>query len=224
MKTHGSVKLTGLVDAAPGDMLLRARQFRDDMRTRRTIRDFSTRPVAKEVIEACIETAGTAPSGANHQPWHFAAIGTPDLKQRIREAAEKEERAFYAEKAGSEWLSALAPLGTDPEKPFLEIAPWLIAVFAQKKGGLDNDGRQKNYYVSESVGIATGLLIAALHRSGLAALTHTPNPMGFLNEICRRPSHERAFLLLVTGHPAAHATVPKHALIKKPLSAILSWL
>ncbi|MBI1212128.1 MAG: nitroreductase family protein [Alphaproteobacteria bacterium] len=205
-------------------MVLRARQFRDFMKSRRTIRDFSDRPVPREAIEACIEAAATAPSGANHQPWHFAVIGSPDLKHRIREAAEKEERAFYAEKAGTEWLAALEPLGTDPEKPFLDIAPWLIAIFGQKKGGIENDGQQKNYYVTESVGIATGLLIAALHSAGLATLTHTPNPMGFLNEICGRPKSERAFVLLVVGYPAEGATVPKHALRKKPLSAISSWL
>lgn len=224
MKQHDKVPLTGFADVASDEMVLRARQFRDFMKSRRTIRDFSDRPVPREAIEACIEAAATAPSGANHQPWHFAVIGSPDLKHRIREAAEKEERAFYAEKAGTEWLAALEPLGTDPEKPFLDIAPWLIAIFGQKKGGIENDGQQKNYYVTESVGIATGLLIAALHSAGLATLTHTPNPMGFLNEICGRPKSERAFVLLVVGYPAEGATVPKHALRKKPLSAISSWL
>jgi iodotyrosine deiodinase len=224
LKQHDKVPLTGFADVAPDEMAFRARQFRDRMKSRRTIRDFRDRPVPREVIEACIEAAATAPSGANHQPWHFAVIGSPDLKHRIREAAEKEERAFYAEKAGTEWLAALEPLGTDPEKPFLDIAPWLIAIFGQKKGGIENDGQQKNYYVAESVGIATGLLIAALHSAGLATLTHTPNPMGFLNEICGRPKSERAFLLLVVGYPAEDATVPKHALRKKPLSAISSWL
>ena len=224
MKPHATAPLTDFILREPDEMIERARQFRDQMRRRRTLRYFSDRPVARELIEACIETAASAPSGANQQPWHFAIIGDPAIKRQIRVAAEAEERAFYASKAASAWLAALEPLGTDPDKPFLETAPWLIAIFAQKKGGLANDGEEKNYYVMESVGIATGFLIAALHHAGLATLTHTPNPMNFLSQVCNRPAHEKPFLLLVAGFPADDASVPVHALKKKPLSAISSWL
>lgn len=204
--------------------LARARAFRDRQKLRRTCRSFSAEPVSRAIIETAIEAAGNAPSGANHQPWHFAAISSPEVKRAIRDAAEAEERAFYAGRAGDEWLEALAPLGTDDAKPFLETAPWLIVVFAQRKGGIEEDGQSQNYYVAESVSIACGLLIAALTEAGLATLTHTPSPMGFLRKICGRPAWEKPVMIVVAGHPAADATVPAHALRKKPLATIASWL
>lgn len=205
-------------------MVARAREFHADIRRRRTVRDFSDRPVPCEVIEACLLAAGTAPSGANQQPWHFAVIQDPARKKRIREAAEIEEREFYSGRASPEWLEALAPLGTDADKPFLETAPALIAIFGQRYG-VRADGRKvKHYYVPESVGIATGFLIAALHHAGLATLTHTPSPMGFLNEICGRPESEKPYILLVVGYPAENCLVPRHGGIKKTLDEISSWL
>jgi nitroreductase len=168
--------------------------------------------------------AASAPSGANQQPWTFACIGDPDVKRRIRDAAEEEERGFYAGRASDEWLRALAPLGTDADKPFLETAPWLIVVFAQRKGGIAEDGVTQNYYVNESVGIACGMLLATLHEAGLATLTHTPSPMGFLREVCARPEWEKPVMIVVVGHPAPDATVPAHALKKKPYEQISSWL
>ncbi|MCL4104552.1 UNVERIFIED_CONTAM: hypothetical protein GTU68_047514 [Idotea baltica] len=206
-------------------MIERSEYFYEQIKRRHSVRNFSSRPVSKTVIENCIRAAGTAPSGANHQPWHFAAIGSSENKAAVREKAELEERAFYDDrKAGEVWLNALEPLGTDADKPFLETAPWLIAIFAQRKGGVSVEDEQKNYYVPESVGIATGFLINALHSSGLATLTHTPNPMKFLNEVCDRPKTERAYLLLVTGYPEENATVPEHALIKKSLEDISTFL
>jgi nitroreductase len=207
----------------------RARALAARLRGRRTCRDFSDEPVPRAVIEAAIDAAGSAPSGANHQPWHFAVIGSPERKRAIREAAEAEERRFYgadgdAPKAGEEWLAALGPLGTDADKPFLEIAPWLIVVFAQRKGGIDEDGMTQNYYVNESVGIACGLLLATLHEAGVATLTHTPSPMGFLRKLCGRPEWEKPVMIIVAGRPAADATVPARALVKKPLEQIASWL
>lgn len=188
--------------------LARASDFAADMASRRTVRDYAPTPVPREVIEACLRAAGTAPSGANQQPWRFVAVADPAVKRRIREAAETEEREFYGHRAPPEWLQALAPLGTDADKPFLEVAPWLIAVFYERFG-IDDDGQKhKRYYPHESVGIATGLLIAALHRAGLATLTHTPSPMGFLNQILGRPRNEMPYLLLVTGHPAKGCHVP----------------
>lgn len=206
------------------ESVARATAMRDRLKQRRTCRYFSDEPVPREVIEAAIEAAGTAPNGANHQPWHFAVVSSPEKKRAIRLAAEEEERNFYAGKASEEWLDALAPLGTDEEKPFLETAPWLIVVFAQRKGGIEEDGKTQNYYVTESVGIACGMLIATLHEAGLATLTHTPSPMGFLREICDRPEHEKPLMVIVVGHPAEGATVPEHALKKKPLGQIASWL
>jgi nitroreductase len=202
-------------------MQARASTFYDEMR-RRTVREFSDRPVPRSVIEACLRTAGTAPSGANQQPWHFVAVSDPAVKSHIRQAAEAEEREFYERRASQEWLDALAPLGTDAHKPFLEIAPYLIAIFAQTYGMGADGGKIKHYYVTESVGIATGLLIAALHHAGLATLTHTPSPMGFLNEILGRPANERPFLLLVVGYPAENAQVP--AITKKALEEIATFV
>jgi len=219
------LRLTPLVFSAraESDMVSRARQFGDEMARRRTVREYSSRPVARDVIEAAIRTAGTAPSGANLQPWHFVAIGSEDreLRRKIREGAEVEEREFYEHRAPKEWLDALAPLGTDWRKPFLEEAPWLIAVFVRPHG-LTPDGRVvKHYYAVESVGLATGFLVASLHQAGLATLTHTPSPMGFLNALLDRPSYERPFLLLVVGHPADGAQVPD--ITRKPLDEIATW-
>ena len=210
------------------EAIARARALAAKLRVRRTCRWFSDAPVPREVIEAAIDAAGSAPSGANHQPWHFAVVASPAIKRAIREAAEAEERRFYGTdgdkaKAGEEWLAALGPLGTDADKPFLEIAPWLIVVFAQRKGGIDEDGETQNYYVNESVGIACGMLIAALHEAGVATLTHTPSPMGFLRRVCGRPEWEKPVMIIVVGRPAADATVPAHALRKKPLTQIASW-
>jgi nitroreductase len=208
MTEYPHVPFTGLPSFSDDEAIARARAFRDEVTTRRTLRDYSDRPVPRAVIEACVEAAGQAPSGANMQPWHFEIVGDPAVKRRIRAAAEEEERRFYAGRAGDEWLEALAPLGTDAAKPFLEVAPWLIVVFEQRYG-LDGDGRKiKYYYTKESVGLASGFLIAALHHAGLATLTHTPSPMNFLNRILDRPPAEKPFLLLVAGHPAAGATVP----------------
>lgn len=194
------------------------------MRSRHSCRAFAETPVPDAVITAAIAAAGTAPSGANHQPWHFAAVRSPDLKRQIREAAEAEERAFYAGRASPEWLDALAPLKTDAHKPYLETAPWLIIIFAQRRGGVKTGDDRQNYYISESVGIATGLLLSALHTAGLATLTHTPNPMKFLNRLCSRPASEKPYLIIVAGHPAPEATIPAHALIKKPLGEIMTLL
>jgi nitroreductase len=224
MRDHPSAPLVGYPDVDDAALTERARAFREEMARRRTVREFSDRPVPRAAVEAALLTAGSAPSGANHQPWFFTVIESPDARRRIRQAAEAEEQAFYAEKAPQEWLDALAPLGTDPDKGFLEIAPVLIAVFGQKRGGPRAGDDRKNYYVAESVGIATGLLIAALHRAGLATLTHTPAPMGFLNQICGRPASEKPFLLLVAGHPAPGATVPVAALEKKGIGEIAEWV
>ena len=190
------------------EMRQRSAELFDELNRRRTVRDFSDRPVPREVIENCLKVANTAPSGANMQPWHFAVISNPDIKAKVREAAEAEEREFYEHRASDEWLDALKKFGTDANKPFLETAPYLIAIFMQKFS-IDEDGNKtKHYYPQESVGLATGMLIAALHQCGLASLTHTPSPMAFLNEICERPKHERAYLLLVVGYPAEDAEVP----------------
>ena len=224
MKDHPSTPLAGYPHRSDEDLIARATAFQARMSQRRSVRDFDPRPVPRAVVEAALLTAGSAPSGANHQPWFFVVIDSAEARARIRSAAEAEEREFYETKAPQEWLDALAPLGTDPDKAFLDIAPVLIAVFAQKRGGPGPGDDRKNYYVAESVGIATGLLIAALHEAGLATLTHTPAPMGFLNEICGRPANEKPFMLMVAGHPAVDATVPTAALDKKPLDAVAAWI
>ncbi len=228
MRNHETVpySLQALDDEAS---VARARRVRDSLKERRTCRYFSDAPVPREAIEAAIEAAGTAPNGANHQPWHFAVVETAEKKRAIRKAAEAEERRFYGAdgddpKASEEWLGALKDLGTDEDKPFLENAPYLIVVFAQRKGGIEEDGKKQNYYVNESVGIACGMLITALHEAGLATLTHTPSPMGFLREACERPEWEKPLMIVVVGRPSEDATVPAHALKKKPLSQIASWL
>ena len=204
------------------EMERRAEAFYHDLDRRRSIRDFSDRPVPRRLIELAIRTASTAPSGAHKQPWTFVAVHDAEVKRRIREAAEEEERTFYEERATDEWLNALAPIGTDWRKPFLETAPWVVVLFAQSYG-LGPDGeKEKHYYVQESCGIAAGMFIVALHRMGLATLTHTPSPMGFLNEILGRPKHERPFILFPVGYPADDATVPD--LRRKPLSEVAVWV
>lgn len=199
-----------------------AADFRALMARRRTVRDFSSTPVDRSVIEHAVMTAASAPSGANQQPWTFACISDAAIKSRIRIAAEAEEKAFYGGRAGDEWLEALSHLGTDWEKPFIETAPWLIAVFGQRYGVMPGGRKVKHYYVPESVGIAVGFLIAALHHAGLATLTHTPSPMGFLNEICDRPEHEKAYVLVVAGYPAEGCHVPR--ITKKPLGEVAVFI
>lgn len=201
--------LTSYRECSPQEMRQRASRFLDDMKRRRTVRDISDRPVDRVLIEDCIKAAMTAPSGANMQPWHFVVIESPGIKSKIRQAAEEVERDFYGGRASDEWLQALAPLGTDQNKPFLDRAPYLIVVFAQLHGTARDGALIKHYYVNESVGIATGILITAIHRAGLVSLTHTPSPMRFLNEILGRPTHERPFLVLAVGYPEADARVPR---------------
>ena len=195
-------------EKSPEEMITTSRSFYLEMKTRRSVRDFSDQPVPVEVIKNAISAAGTSPSGANQQPWHFVVVSDPETKREIRQAAEVEERAFYQDRAPDEWLMALQPLGTDENKPFLEIAPYLIVIFLKKTTVDENGVQHKNYYPTESVGIATGILITALHLSGLATLTHTPSPMKFLNKILGRPDSERPFLILVTGYPSREAKVP----------------
>lgn len=214
--------LQGYPDLDDAERLRRAEAFEAAMRHRRTVRQFADTPVPRSVIESAIRVAGRAPCGANQQPWTFVAVSDPDVKRRIRAAAEAEERAFYGGRAPREWLDALQPFGTDAQKPFLETAPWLIAVFAQTHGVAADGGHVKHYYVKESVGIATGFLLAALHHAGLATLTHTPSPMGFLREILGRPAHEQAFVLVVAGVPTVGAAVPR--IDKKPLAAIARFV
>lgn len=206
------------------EMQARAIAFHKEMQSRRSVRSFSSQAVPQEIIEQCVLAAGTAPSGANHQPWYFACVGSEAKKKDIRAAAEAEEREFYSGRAAQEWIDALAPIGTDADKPYMEIAPWLICIFAQRRGGIREGDDKKNYYIHESVGIATGILISACHTAGLATLVHTPNPMKFLNGICGRPETEKPFLILVAGYPADDAMVPNHALVKKPLGEIASFL
>jgi nitroreductase len=204
------------------EMIRRAAEFADEMRRRRSVRQFSARPVPREVIEHCLRAAGTAPSGANMQPWSFVAVSDPAVKRRIREGAEEQERALYEHRASEEWLDALAPLGTDAHKPFLEQAPYLIVIFAQRHGLAPDGSKVQHYYVTESVGIATGILLTAIHHAGLAALTYTPSPMQFLCKILKRPPNERPFLVLAVGYPAGDAQVPD--ICKKTLDEIAVWV
>ena len=214
------IPLPGYTEYPVPEMVARSRAFAAEMHRRRTTRHFSRRRVPPEVIEACVEAAGTAPSGAHMQPWHFVVVSDRALKKSIRVAAEGAEAEFYRT-APTEWLAALAPLGTDSVKPYLEAAPYLIAVFAQRYGFAEDGARRAHYYVSESVGIAVGFLLAALHHSGLTALTHTPNPMDFLSQILERPRNERAVMLVVTGYPAKNARVPR--LERKALREIATF-
>ena len=218
----GLVPLSSYVELPTDEMRERASAFLTEAQRRRTVRDFSDRPVPRDIMEMCILAAGTAPNGAHRQPWHFVAVSNPEVKRAIRIAAEEEERAFYRGRAPEEWLEALAPLGTDEAKPFLESAPYLIVVFGESYAVAKDGEKSKNYYVTESVGIATGMLITAIHRAGLVSLTHTPSPMAFLNEILGRPQNERPFLILVVGFPSPDATVPQ--LRRKSLEEIATFL
>lgn len=220
--TYEPLALPDRHDLNDAEMAAAAQAFFEHMRKRHSVRAFSDRPVARGVIEDCVRTAGRAPSGANHQPWHFVAIADAEKKHLIRLAAEEEEKRFYDGGAGDEWLKALEPIGTGANKPHLDIAPWLIVVFAQRFRQFDDGTTFKNYYVPESVGIATGFLLAALHHAGLCALTHTPNPMRFLNGLLDRPASEKPVMIVAVGHPAENATVPAVAKRKKPLEEILT--
>lgn len=215
------VPLSSWIERRPEEMRARARSFYEELHRRRTVRDFSVRPIPSDVVEDCIRAAGTAPSGAHMQPWHFVVVREPEIKRRIRVAAEAEEREFYANRAPPEWLAALERLGTDADKAFLETAPCLIAIFARRYGIDERGERYKHYYVQESVGIATGMLITAFHHAGLVTLTHTPSPMTFLSSILERPENERPFLLLVAGYPVPGARVPD--LDRQPLDAIATF-
>ena len=217
----GFVPLVGFQEYPADEMSRRAKSFYDDIKRRRTVREFSDRRVPRDVIENCLLAAGTAPNGANLQPWHFSVVQNAAIKSKIRVAAEREEQEFYNGKAPQEWLDALAPLGTDSNKPFLEVAPYLIVIFSKTHDVREDGKKVKHYYANESVGIATGFLIAALHQAGLATLTHTPSPMKFLNEVLGRPSNERPFVLLVVGYPAEDATVP--VITKKSLDEIANF-
>lgn len=222
MKEPDFIPLTSYEEYPPNEMLERAEAFYELIKSRRTVREFSERTVDRKVIEQCILAAGTAPNGANKQPWHFAVVSDPGIKKKIRKAAEEEEQEFYHRRAPEDWLEDLRPFGTDEHKPFLEKAPYLIGIFAQSFHLTEDGEKEKHYYVKESVGIATGMLITALHNAGLATLTHTPSPMGFLNEIMQRPSHEKPFLLLVVGYPEDGVQVPD--ITKKSLNEISSFL
>lgn len=216
MTDHPTTKRLEFIRRTEEEQRRRARSFLEEMRQRRTVREFSSRPVARDVVLDCIAAAATAPSGANKQPWTFVLVTSPSIKSQIREAAEKEEQAFYSGRAGARWLRDLEPFGTDSQKPFLEVAPALIIVFAQKHG---QEADERHYYVNESVGIAVGFLLAALHHAGLATLTHTPSPMNFLSEVLERPANERAYVLIPVGYPADEAEVPD--ITRKPLSEVL---
>ena len=222
MVAYKQIPLPDFHEHSPAEMQQRSAAFLAEMRRRRTIRHFSDRPVPRQVIADCLLAAGTAPNGANLQPWHFVVVSDPQVKRQIREGAEGEEREFYSKRAPKEWLEALEPFGVDHHKPYLEVAPYLIVIFAKSYGLLPDGRRVKNYYVAESVGIATGMLITAIHHAGLASLTHTPSPMGFLNQILDRPKNERPFLILVVGYPASDALVPE--IEKQPLHEIATFL
>jgi len=224
MQQHDSSPLSDYIEYPEAEMLERSKIFYQNIKRRHSVRSFSEKAVDKSIIENCLKAAGTAPSGANHQPWHFVAVNSKDIKKQIREQAEHHERGFYQGRAGQEWLDALKELGTDADKPYLEHAPWLIAIFSQKKGGINEEDKNTNYYVHESVGIATGILITALHNAGLVTLTHTPKPMSFLNKVCQRGENERAYMLLIAGYPSADATIPAHAQVKKSLDDIATFL
>ncbi len=216
------IPLAGYTKLPENEMIERSRAFYAELGKRRTVREFSPEPIPSEVINNCIKAAGTAPSGANLQPWHFVIVTDKEIKHKIRIAAEEEEKEFYANRAPAEWLEALAPLGTDSDKPFLDTAPCLIVIFSKSYDLRDDGTRVKQYYPLESTGIAAGILITALHHSGLASLTHTPSPMKFLNKILNRPANEKPFLILVTGYPAEGVKVPD--ISKKDYSEITSFI
>lgn len=222
METANLVPLPSYIEYSLQEMRSRAKTYHEDLLRRRTVREFSDRKVPKDIIELCIKAAGTAPSGANKQPWHFVAVSDPLLKNKIRVAAEEEEREFYSGRAPKEWLDAVSPFGTEEHKPFLEKAPYIIAVFAKSYDAEPDGKKSKNYYVQESVGIATGILISAVHNVGLVSLTHTPSPMNFLNQILGRPENERPYLILVVGYPAEDAMVPE--ITKKSVKEIATFL
>jgi nitroreductase len=222
--TKDTLPLDDFVHFSNIEMEEQSAAFYEHMKRRHSIRKFSDKKVSKIIIENAIKAAGRSPNGANHQPWHFVAISSAKIKQQIRAQAEIHERRFYEGSAGEEWLNALKPLGTNAQKPYLETAPWLIAIFSQKRTSVNESEHKKNYYVHESVGIASGILITALHTAGLATLTHTPKPMSFLTNICKRPDSERPFMLLVVGHPAIDATIPVHAVQKKTLEQISTFM
>jgi iodotyrosine deiodinase len=221
MSKYNFIPLKDFKEYSPEEMIERTESFYNQVKQRRTVRKFSNNPVPEEVINNCIRAAGTAPSGANLQPWHFVVVSDPKIKKQIRTAAEEEEKEFYTKRAPKEWLDALAPLGTDENKPFLEKAPNLIAIFSKSYDLLPDGRKIKQYYSQESVGIACGILITAIHNAGLVSLTHTPSPMNFLNQILERPINERPFLLLVVGLPAKEAKVPD--IQKKQLSEIVTF-
>jgi iodotyrosine deiodinase len=223
MDNYQPIPMPDREDLPDEEARARAEEYYRFIKRRHSVRDFTDQPVPRDIIETAIRAAGTAPSGANHQPWHFVCVSDPAIKRKIRIAAEQEEREFYGGRAGEDWLNDLEKIGTDASKPFLETAPWLIAIFVERSGVDEEGKKRKNYYMSESVGIATGFLLNALHSAGLATLTHTPNPMKFLSQILDRPSTERPYILLVVGHPAEDATVPAAAKIKKPLEQIASF-
>lgn len=222
MSESKSIPLQGYIEYSHEEMQQRAADFNNLMQRRRSVRDFSPRSAPRQIIEDCLLAAGSAPNGANMQPWHFVVVSDPEVKSEIRKGAEIEERKFYEERASDEWKDALSPLETNWQKPFLEVAPYLIVIFSQSFGVTPEGERVTNYYVQESVGIATGMLITAVHNAGLVSLTHTPSPMGFLNDILKRPSNERPFLILVVGYPVENVNVPD--ISRKPLKGIATFI
>lgn len=224
MATQDTLPWQPYPELSDAERIERAHAFLADMATRRSCRAFKDAPVSREIIETALRAANSAPSGANRQPWHFCVIESAEAKAAIRVAVEEEERRFYAGLGGSAWLDAVRPLGTQPDKAYLEVAPWLIAVFAQHYDGANETDETRNYNVTESVCIAAGILLATLHQAGIATLVHTPHPMRFLNRVCRRPNGERALMIIVAGHAADDATIPASVLHKKTLEEISSWL
>ncbi len=224
MTSPDFIPLPDYTEYPEAEMRARAEAFYANIKRRRTVREFSDRPIPRDIIETCLLAAGTAPNGANLQPWQFVVINDPEVKRKIRDAAEEEERAFYNGRAPQEWLDALAPLGTDANKEFLTTAPYLIAIFGKAYDLLPDGTKVKNYYVTESVGLATGTLLTAIHEAGLVSLTHTPSPMGFLNEVLERPKNERALILMVVGYPAEDCQIPRHAMQKKALDEFVTFI
>ncbi len=218
------IPLSDYKELPESEMRKQAQQYYEEIKTRHSVRHFSDKPVPRDIIETCIKAAGTAPSGANHQPWHFVCVEDREVKHKIRMEAEEEERSFYAGKAGESWLNDLEKMGTDDHKPFLESAAWLIVIFLKRSSVKDDGSKQKNYYMNESCGIATGFLINALHRAGMATLTHTPAPMTFLSDVLERPANERAYMILVAGYPSDDAVIPLASTRKKPLAEVATFV